>query len=227
MDQVLKEPLFYIFFIYGLSFIVMAFVVLIGIKRATSITLVTTFYTLVIFGFTHGLTEWIDWTRFIIKVTGGDEVRMLVVLSQFFLVVSFVVLLQFGINLLTYRNEKKSFIRSVPVLLLALYIAALLIAGVNDFMKAGLIARRSFGFAGSLLSGIALFRLSGSMKLTGNSRLVKGLAVTAVGFVSYAVFGGLIINPVAGLPVQLFRAACALTIAASSFSILGVFEAGR
>ncbi len=225
MDQVLREPLFYIFFIYGLSFVVMAYVVLRGIRKATSITFVTTFYALVIFGFTHGLTEWIDWVRFIIKVSGAGEVRILVALSQMFLVISFVVLLQFGINLLTYRSEKKSFIRLVPVLLLAFYIAALLIARVNDLLKAGLIARHGFGFAGSLLSGIALFRLSSSMKLAGSSRLVRGLAVTAVGFILYSVFGGLIINPVIGLPVQLFRAACAFTIAVSSFSILGVFKA--
>lgn len=47
------------------------------------------------------------------------------------------------------------------------------------------------------------------MRAVGNSKLIKGLLVSAIGFALYAVLGGLIINPIVGLPIQLFRAACA------------------
>ena len=225
MNMILSEPLFYIFFIYGASFLVMSYVVFHGIKKATAITLINTFYALGLFGFTHAITELIDWVRFIFKIEGSGEIEILKYISQIFLIISFVILLQFGVNLLTYRNEKKGSFRLIPGILFVVYIVVLLIIKTNDISKAALIARYSFGFSGALLSGIALYNLANSIKAVGNSRLIKGLFVTAIGFVFYAVFGGLIIKPIAGLPIQLFRAACAFTIAISSFYILDVFKA--
>ncbi len=224
MNKVLTEPLFYIFFIYGTSFVLMSFVVFSGIRHATSIALVTTFYTLAGFAFVHGLTELTDWLRFILKVSGNGEFPIFLFFSQICLVFSFFLLLQFGVNLLTYRSERKGIYRRFPAVLFAAYIVYLLITGVTDISKAGLIARNSFGFLGALLSGIAFFGLANSMKDIGNSGLTNGLIVTGIGFVCYALFGGLIVNPIAGLPVQLFRAACAFAIAVSSFSILGIFK---
>jgi len=225
MGKLIVEPLFYIFFIYGLSFLVMSSLIFYGIKRATSLTLVSTFSLLAFFGLTHGITEWIDWVRFILKTLGSEEVGILTSLSQIFLVVSFVFLLQFGINLLTYQSEKKGFVRALPLVLFVIYLAALLAAGVTDVLRAGLIGRYSFGFTGAALSAIVIFKLSNTMKPLGNRKLIKGLTVAAVGFACYAIFGGLIIRPVLGLPVQLFRAACAITIAVSFFNVLDVFKA--
>jgi hypothetical protein len=227
MSMVLSEPLFYIFFIYGVSFLVMSYVVFRGIRKATVITLITTFYALVLFGLTHGITELIDWVRFILKIVGTGEVEVLKYLSQIFLITSFVLLLQFGISLLTYKSERRAVLRFIPVLLFGVYIVVLLILNVNDVLTAGLIARYSFGFSGALLSGIALYSLANSMKAVGDSTLFKGLIVIAIGFALYAVFGGLIIKPIVGLPVQLFRAACAFTISISSFYILNVFKASE
>jgi len=227
MTVLLSEPLFYIFFIYGVSFLVMSYVVFHGIKKAAAITLVATFYALVLFGLTHGITELIDWVRFMLRITGAGEIELLRYLSQTFLISSFVILLQFGVSLLTYRSEKASVLRYIPILLLGLYFAVLLITNVNDVFRAGLIARYSFCILGALLSAIAFYRLSISMKTAGNSKLRKGLIVTAGGFASYAILGGLIIKPIAGIPIELFRAACAFTIAISSFYILGVFKASE
>lgn len=227
MNMVLREPLFYIDFIYGVSFLVMSYLVSHGIKKATDITLTATFYALVLFGLTHGITELIDWVIFILKIAGTGEIEILKYLSQTFLISSFVILLQFGVSLLTYRSEKAGVLRFIPLALFGLYFAALLITNVNDVFKAGLIARYSFGFSGALLSGIALYRLANLMKAVGNSKLIKGLVVAAIGFAFYAVFGGLIIKPIVGIPIQLFRTACAFTIAISSFYILDVFKASE
>jgi hypothetical protein len=225
--MVLSEPLFYIYFYYGVSFLVMSYVIFRGIKKATAITLITTFYALVLFGLTHGITELIDWVRFILKIAGTGEIEILKYLSQICLIISFVILLQFGVNLLTYRNEKKGVFRLIPGILFVVYIVVLFIIKTDDISKAGLIARYSFGFSGALLSGIALYNLANSMKAVGDSNLIKGLVVIAIGFALYAVFGGLIIKPIFGLPIQLFRAVCAFTIAISSFYILDVFKASE
>jgi len=224
MKRVLTEPLFYIYFIYGVSFLLMSFVVFRGTRKASSIAFVTTFYMLAGFGLVHGLTELTDWLRFILRTSGARESEVLIILSQSFLITSYVLLLQFGVTLLTYRSEKKNIYRSLPILLFIGYAAYILIAGPPHIRTAGLIARRSFGFFGSLISGMAFFSLANSMKVIGHPRLTNGLVITGIAFVCYAVFGGLIVEPIAELPIQLFRAACALTIAICSFSILEIFK---
>jgi len=125
MNMVLREPLFYIDFIYGVSFLVMSCLVSHGIKKATDITLTATFYALVLFGLTHGITELIDWVIFILKIAGTGEIEILKYLSQTFLISSFVILLQFGVSLLTYRSEKAGVLRFIPLALFGLYFAAL------------------------------------------------------------------------------------------------------
>jgi hypothetical protein len=227
MNQVLTEPLLYIDLFYGLSFLLMSFVVFEGTRKASSIIFVTTFYMLGGFGLFHGITELIDWVSFILKTSGVGEFEVLIILSQSCLITSFVFLLQFGINLLTYESEKKGIYRLLPSLLFVAYIAYVFVAETSHIRTAGLIARRGFGFPGSLLSGLAFFRIAKSMKVIGHPRLTKGLVVTGIGFVCYAVFGGLVVEPILGLPIQLFRAVCAFTIAVYSFAILEILTVSR
>jgi hypothetical protein len=227
MNQVLTEPLFYIDLFYGISFLLMSFVVFEGTRKASSIIFVNTFYMLGGFGLVHGITELIDWVSFILKTSGVGEFEVLIILSQSCLITSFVLLLQFGINLLTYKSEKKGIYRLLPALLFVAYIAYIFIAETSHIRTAGLIARRGFGFSGALLSGLAFFSLAKSMKVIGHPRLTNGLIVTGIAFVCYAVFGGLVVEPILGLPIQLFRAVCAFTIAVYSFAILEFLKVSK
>ncbi len=224
MTQLIREPLFYIYFIYGISFIVMFAVIYRGAGKATSMKLVSTFYLLAFFGLTHGTAELIDWVRFIHRTLGVEESTVLTYLSQIFMVLSFVLLMQFGINLLTYKAVTQKTYRAIPAVLFIIYIMIILSSGQTNILQAGLTGRYEFGFTGSLLSAITLFKLGNTMKALGNSRLVKGLTTAAIAFVCYALVGGLITKPIAGLPIQLFRSVCAVTIAIASFSILEVFK---
>lgn len=227
MNMVLRDPLFYIYFIYGMSFLIMSFVIFRGVRKATSVAFVTTFYVLIIFGVMHGTTELIDWIRYILKIGGVGESTGLLYLSKIFMIISFFALLQFAVNLLTYRSDNRNVWRALPAVLLvgcAVYLTA---EGESDILRAGLLVRHSFGFAGSLLSGLALLKLGNLTKEVGTPKLTGGLVAAAIGFILYSVFGGLIVDPIMGLPVQLFRAACAFTIAISSFYILGVFRASE
>lgn len=229
MRQVLTEPLFYTLFIYGVSFLLMSFVVFHGIRNASSSAFVNTFYMLAGFGLMHGITELIDWLRFILKKSGDGETDVLLILSEACLITSFVLLLQFGVTLLTYRSKKKDIYRSISALFFVAYIAYTFVTGPTDISTAGTgrIARHSLGFPGSLLSGLAFFGLAKSMKIVGHPRLLRGLVVIGIAFVCYAVFVGLIVEPISGIPVQLFRAVCAVTIAVYSFSILEIFTVSK
>ena len=218
---------FYIYFIYGVSFLAMAVLVIAGITRATSYTLVSSFWLLAAFGLTHGITEIVDWTRFI-EQTRGDPVNVgLLYTSKIFLIFSFVLLLQFGINVLTYKNSQSKSPRAIPTILVVVYLAALYFFKISDIRQAGLIARYSFGFVGSALSAISLIPLIITMKPLGNKKLNRGLIILAVGLAAYAICGGLIVSPIFGVPIQLFRAICAFSIAVASVSILEIFKVNQ
>jgi hypothetical protein len=224
MDALFRQPLFYIYFIYGASFLVMAYVIVRGIRKATSMVLVSTFQTLAAFGLTHGIREMIDWARFILDTSGHGEIAWLKFLSDAFLILSFVILLQFAVNLLSYRSGRKMAYRLIPGLLVAAGIVALVATRTYDSHQVELCVRRSFGFAGALLSGVAFCKLAIAMRAIGNARVQCGLVLGALGFFAYSVFGGLIVTTVVGQPVQLFRALCAFIIAVASTLILGIFR---
>lgn len=218
---------FYIYFIYGVSFLAMAVLVIAGITRATSYTLVSSFWLLAAFGLTHGITEIVDWTRFIEQMRGDPVNVGLLYTSKIFLIFSFVLLLQFGINVLTYKNSQSKSPRAIPTILVVVYLAALYFFKISDIRQAGLIARYSFGFVGSALSAISLIPLINTMKPLGNKKLNRGLIILAVGLAAYAICGGLIVSPIFGVPIQLFRAICAFSIAVASVSILEIFKVNQ
>lgn len=218
---------FYIYFIYGVSFLAMAVLVIAGITRATSYTLVSSFWLLAAFGLTHGITEIVDWTRFIEQMRGDPVNVGLLYTSKIFLIFSFVLLLQFGINVLTYKNSQSKSPRAIPTILVVVYLAALYFFKISDIRQAGLIARYSFGFVGSALSAISLIPLINTMKPLGNKKLNRGLIILAVGLAAYAICGGLIVSPIFGVPIQLFRALCAFSIAVASVSILEIFKVNQ
>lgn len=224
MEKLAVQPLFYIFFVYGLSFLLMSYLIIKGAIKLVYSPIIASFYMLAFFGLTHGITEIIDWIRFVLVTLGTGDPVILKYISQIFLVASFVFLLQFGFNLLTYASEKKRIIRAIPLVLFAAFIVTVLAKGITDILKIGLLGRYSFGFTGSLLSAIALLMLGNTMKPLGNQKLLSAVKIAATAFAFYAIFGGLIITPIGGIPVQLFRSACAVAIALSSFAILDVYQ---
>lgn len=224
MYALFRQPLFYIYFIYVVSFLVMAYVIFRGIRKATSLVLVTTFQMLAAFGLTHAIREMIDWARFILETNGHAEIAWLKFLSDAFLILSFVVLLQFAINLLSYRSERKMAYRLIPGLLVAAGIVAMVATRTYGTDQVALCVRRSFGFAGALLSGVAFCKVAVAMRAIGSARVEGGLVLGALGFFAYSAFGGLIVTTVAGQPVQIFRALCAFTIAVASILFLGIFR---
>lgn len=224
MDKLFTQPLFYIFLVYGLSFMAMATLIGTELVKTTAIALVSSFWMLVAFGFMHGAAELTDWARFVGKTLTMSESVQLLYVGQIMMILSFVFLLQFAINLITYKSEKKGIVRAIPFFLFVIYIVAIFVLGISDISQMGLIARYSFGVVGSAFSAFVLFKLGNTMKTANIPKLIRGLNVAAFGFLCYAVFGGLLINPILGLPIQLFRAVCALTIAIASYAILDVFK---
>lgn len=224
MTKLLGEPLFYILFFYGLSFLVMATLIARRTRGKRQIPLISVFQTLALFGLIHGAGEWLDWLALIRKTLGYSEVQALPYLSNFFSVASFVILVQFGLGLLAYESSRRTLIRLVPLVLAALYVVSMLGLRITDVRTMGLIGRHSFGVVGAVLAAMGMLRVASTMRILGNAGLVRGMAIAGVAFACYAVVGGLVVEPVFGVPVQLFRSLCAATIAGAVWSSLGIYD---
>ena len=222
--HLLGEPLFYIYFIYGVSFLTLAFLVAKGTSGSRSVPLIAAFDLLALFGLAHGICELTDWVRFIRRTAGAPESHALTSLSQACLVLSFVVLLQFGTNLLTaqWTSRMVPLIRLLPPAAALVFLGIMYATGTTNLLVFGLLGRYTFGFASAALAAIALVATAKALEPLGDRAIVRGLYVAAGAFTLYAVFGGLIVVPIAGVPIQMYRAACAVTIAVSCFSLINL-----
>ena len=221
MERLFAEPLFYIFLIYGIAFLLLAWLVAKG-AAGSSVPLIGAFNMLALFGLIHGITEMTDWIRFVRKTLGAPDLAVLGWVSQVCLVVSFVVLLQFAVNLFTAQSTSGAvwLIRLIPAAALVVFVLAVLAGGATDIFAIGLLGRHTFGFAAGTLAALALIITANTLSALGDDGLVNGLYVAAAAFALYAVFGGILVKPLFGAPIQLYRSACAVTIALASFSLI-------
>jgi hypothetical protein len=176
-----------------------------------------------LFGLIHGLTEWIDWSRLFMKINYGLQFHWLDVSKVVFLTVSFLFLLQFGINLLTLKNEKLKLLRSLPLVLGIAFFAYTLSMGILGSSE--LLARYGFGFGGSLLTTIGLFLIFRKTSIELHPLRV-GAFLMFLSFFIYTIFGGLITFTIFGIPPQLIRMFCALLAGYASFNFLAILEQG-
>jgi hypothetical protein len=217
------SAMLWVFFFYGLGFLVLAWMVFLKKRKLVDVDLTKSFYFLGLFGLIHGITEWIDWSRLFMKINYGLQFHWLDVSKVVFLTVSFLFLLQFGINLLTLKKEKLKWIRYLPLVLgigFFVYTLSLGILGSSE-----LLARYGLGFSGSLLTTIGLFLIFRKTSINIHPLRV-GAYLMFVAFFVYTIFGGLITFTIYGVPPQLIRMCCALLAGYASFNFLGVLEQG-
>lgn len=237
----------FIFFVYGLSFFAMGLLLFVQPRHKSSFALADELWLLGWFGVVHGANEFLDMWALIrqTRVPGLD-------LAKFFtLAISFIFLLEFGRRSLRAllaehpaRNTKASLLLGrglTPALaLLALALPALSL----DFMRVAPAATRLLlGFPGALLAGLAFF---GHFKLKKDSlarlKARNYFLIAGIAFMFYSFLAGLILPQgdffpasllntetflaAVGLPVQLFRALCAVTIFGAALGAIRIFREG-
>ncbi len=218
-----NSAMLWVFFFYGLGFLILASVVFLKKRKLVDVDLTKSFYYLGLFGLIHGITEWIDFTRLFLKINYSLQFVWLDLSKVIFLTVSFLFLLQFGLNILTLKAERMKVVRYLPLALGILFFVYTISLGILGSSE--LLARYGFGFTGSLLSTIALFNIYKKTDI--NLRpLRNGAFFMFVAFAVYTVFGGLITFTIFGIPPQLIRMLCALLAGYASFNFLGVLEHG-
>ncbi|HEX8962935.1 MAG TPA: PAS domain-containing protein [Rhodocyclaceae bacterium] len=235
-----------IFLFYGLAFLALGFVIVVRYEPGSSLNLAGLLWLLAAFGFVHGLVEWTDLWR----VVHGDT-PFLAALRPFALLASFVLLFEFG-RLLVLRCLSARAKQGRGAWLLGPWIylplAGLFLAAVAE--SAHLLAavavwsRYLFGFVGAWLAGAGCYlyrrkRIDGDEDAS--AAVSRAWYLASAAFFAYGIFGGLVVTShdfpsvvseeafrvAAALPVQLFRAACAILIVVAFGRIMGMFAEER
>jgi hypothetical protein len=203
----------YIFFFYGLGFILLAAAA--GVLSRTEKERMP-WQWLCLFGFAHGINEWLDLLAFGLKDSPAFSVARLIVM-----VLSFLFLIEFGRagSRAIHGKEPGRWI-FIPLLLFASLGAFADMSGLNA------AARYALGLTGSLWTAMALWRhrhaahpLSRSLLIAAISMGLYGLA-TGVVVPQARFFPAAFLNEASflaftGFPIQLLRGVLACTAAAS------------
>jgi diguanylate cyclase (GGDEF)-like protein len=211
----------FIFFFYGLAFILLGATCL-AIARASERGGPWT--ALALFGFLHGGGEWLDLTALIISDTPAFAVARIALMTG-----SFVLLMEFA------RQQAIRFGLKLPGrwLYIPLLSSVALVGAIVGLNEAGAVARYAIGFVGAMATGLVFAWFA-----RGFSGLTRYLAIcAATGFALYALAAGAIVpaasfwpasvfnygwfDQVTGLPIQLVRGMIACWIAFSIWAIWG------
>lgn len=219
MTAFVLQQMDYVFFIYGLSFILLGGVCFyISTDRKNSIA----WEWLGAFGALHGANEWLELIAMnLVDTPMGLWLRLIV------LAVSFFCLCEFGRRTTITSPAVASWIWIYTLLL-----AGAATGGVWGAEGLNVSIRYVLGFIGSIWAALALLRAAGIPRQPGK----VPLHVAAACFAAYAIAAGLIVPPApmfpanylnqpaflhtVGLPIQLIRALLAIAAAASLWQYL-------
>jgi len=214
-----------VYLIYGTSFLIMFAALTLWKKRVSHIEIMDDFKYLAAFGLLHGLAEYSDIPRFLAWQPSWifDMVKLLLVLS------SFAALLAFGLNILSAGIEERRWIRGIPYGAFLMYIWFLVFAGIDftnldtgiNYKAADLAQLYSMGLIGTAVTSYAFFDLSGKMNAIVSEMAGNKFKFAGIGFALYAIFGGMIVNPVLGIPVVVYRSVIAVLI---TIAVVGIFR---
>lgn len=218
----LQEKFTYIFFIYGLSFIVMFVVFYRALRNAESSAYKETFWMLAGFALTKGLSAWADAANLVVGETTSLSGMTVNNISVILVVFSNLFILQFAIGMMTHKVPYRKIYLVIPIVLFGGYVL-LFLSGVIERVNADMIGRFNFGFNGGVLTAVALINLYHVQKKTKRTRLLRGIAGLATGFALYSIFDGILTGPLFGTPVYIFRMFSAVIIASSSFYFKELF----
>jgi diguanylate cyclase (GGDEF)-like protein/PAS domain S-box-containing protein len=232
-----------VYLVYGLAFLALGLVLLVWPKQDSRYELANLSRWLAWFGLLHGLLEWLDLWR----VVHGDN-PFLESARPLVLLVSYLLLFEFGRRLmlasLPARPRPVALDGRVHLPLIAI-VAAASLAAEDAPLYLTIWSRYVFGFTGSLLTGAALLlyyrhRIRPNLPAQDSASIRHASHLASTAFIAYGVLGGLIVPradaglaawlnkdvflAVVGVPVEVFRATCAVLIAYSVSRILRVFH---
>lgn len=222
-----------VLFFYGLAFIFMGIILMSMRSKEDFLGVFDNFWALVLFGFIHGLNEWVD--MFILMKRPFD-VNVLNTIGTILLPVSFIFIVLFSTLNIIQRNPACKWLRFAPVFCLLPWFLAF--AAGKGPLTAGIMARYFICFPGFVLIGMDMFS-----RLVHRKELPKVIIISAIVFIFassiYAVVAGLIVPKadffpasvinqanfirIFGFPVQILRLLCAIFMGIAAYGMTGIY----
>lgn len=233
-----------VYFIYGFAFVSMGVTVLVQPKKASEFEIANTLWILAAFGITHGLNELLDmWTIIKGRHYVLDFIRWII------LVISYVALFEFGRRVFRLKIPASSIVRRkisglLKWWLIPVIASFILVSGLmsSDFWKVGSIwTRYLLGLPGGILIGIGLnsYYYAEQDKLK-HLQVRKYFFSAGMTFIIYGLLGGIVVPKwsffpaswintesfliTVKMPVQVFRACCAIIAAWALAGMLKIFN---
>jgi hypothetical protein len=234
LSQWVLHNMHVVFFVYGLSFLVMGIVIFSQPIKDRRYHLANISWLLAMFGITHGINEFLDMLT-IIKGRNPifDPAR------SGLLIFSFIFLFEFGRQLFIITTPKHELLRGLGTYLnrwisgvIGISILILSISSVHFWETCTILARYFLGFPASLLTGFGFILYYRHEKEALEFLNVKALfSWAALSFIVYGFLSGLIVPKgnffpssrfneamflsAVKIPVQVFRTCCAVVVTIS------------
>jgi len=212
-----------IYVIYGCSFLLLSVSLAIALRKAVSLKLVRGFGYLAVFGFLHALTEFCSLYLMLQGGAGpeGAPTALVQAVSVVFLLLSYGFLLRFA---LTIRSVEETLsVNTLPWTMIVVLVLALSLSGHLDALSLEHTGRWFLGTSSSLAAAAAMATLGGRFKRLGVKGMTIGAFASAAGFLFYGLCSAWHWPELAGIPIQLCRAACACLITGALLAVLRGF----
>jgi signal transduction histidine kinase/DNA-binding response OmpR family regulator len=249
MEHLINNHMLVVFFTYGLAFFLLGVAILLQRRLGSVFKLGNSLWLLAAFGLSHGLGEWMDmfltlgdtyWTPL-----GTDVIKI----ASFYLgAASYVCLLQFSFRIIFQNRSRYEFLERTALIASLSFLVGATWYGVSTgfsvqwLLMSQILMRYLLGFPGAILTAIGFWqqRKSPEIQNLGSYHVDRSLIGMAAIFALYAFFAGLLVpgapffpasvlnyatfKDAVGIPVQIFRMACALLAAHFITGILNIFN---
>jgi signal transduction histidine kinase len=237
-----------IYFFYGLAFFVLGLALIFSGRQSSEFRFARAIVPLAAFGVLHGLHEWIEMFQIIASQTGGDgSVLWVNICRLLLLTISFLMLLAFGVVLLTPKSISRIQRFGPLVLMVVVWLAAVLLVrsifnpqAAELVVLADVLSRYIFGIPAALLGTWALMVQQHAFRERNMPQFGRDLVWCACALFLYGVVGQVFVQQSVlvpstilnsdnfllwfGIPVQLFRGLLATFLTVFMVRALRAFE---
>lgn len=224
------------YFIYGLSFFVLGLAIFIYPRENSALRLAKGLWLVGLFGLLHGLNEWVEMLAHASAPAGTSP---LLAAKVVLLPSSFLCLLLYGTQQIQLRKGRSWALASLPLLLLAVW-SVVVFSSDRMMLAADIWSRYLLAVPGTLLAALAIRLNVPAWRETQKKTFIPDIRMIVIITLAYGIFAGLVVPeggffPASvvnyrlfeeglGIPVQVFRAACAAAVTFFIMRALRVFD---
>ncbi len=229
------HPVYLIYFFGGAAFLFLSFSIGTKNMQGSDLRIADSLWLLAIFGFIHGLREWLEIYPLLEGVhLGREEIFAIELISSALLIVSFMFLLQFGLSLsLDTRLKRVKWTVGTYAALCFIWIFFMELRGFSsDLLIVRQVqtgARNTFGLIGGFVTAYGMIMYSYSREIKNlHHSISRNLSYAGWAFAGYAFLTTTFFSRIAGTYApyskEIFRGGAAVLIAYFIIKALNIFD---